>query len=129
ISGLAKTASARNTTSLPSFCCRSISGRSSSSQSSALWTLPDRSFASRQSPSRRSEEHTSELQSLRHLVCRLLLEKIDMRKIELKKDEEGVTRIALNGELLCQCVPLDFFFYSDGPPKAPPFSPPKPFPD
>src|ERR1017187_1633254 len=47
---------ARNTTSLPSFCYRGVpsgpSGRSSSSQSSALWTLPGRSFAARQSPSR-----------------------------------------------------------------------------
>jgi hypothetical protein len=33
ISGLAKAASARNTTSLPRFCCRSISGSSGSSQS------------------------------------------------------------------------------------------------
>ena len=44
ISGLAKAASARKTTSLPGFCCRSISGNSSSSQSSALWTLPGRSL-------------------------------------------------------------------------------------
>ena len=51
-SGLAKAASARNTTSLPSSCWRSISGSSSSSQPSALETLPGRSLAARQSPSR-----------------------------------------------------------------------------
>jgi hypothetical protein len=49
-SGLAKAASARKTTSLLSRCCRSISGSSSSSQPSALWTLPGRSLAARQSP-------------------------------------------------------------------------------
>src|SRR5216683_6394876 len=43
---------ARKTTSLPCRCWRSISGSSSSSQLSALWTLPRRSFAARQSPSR-----------------------------------------------------------------------------
>src|SRR5271166_1413667 len=51
ISGLAKAASARNTTSLPSSCWRSISGSNSSAQSSALCTLPGRSLPARQSPS------------------------------------------------------------------------------
>ena len=41
-SGLAKAASARNATSLPIRCRRSISGNRSSSQPSALWTLPGR---------------------------------------------------------------------------------------
>jgi len=40
----------RNATS-PSCCCRSISGSKSSSQPSALCTLPGRSLAARQSPS------------------------------------------------------------------------------
>src|SRR5208282_3278681 len=40
------------TTSLPCSCWRSISGNSSSSQPSALGTLPGRSLAARQSPSR-----------------------------------------------------------------------------
>lgn len=48
---LGEAASARNTTSVPSSCWRSISGRSISSQSSPLCTLPGRSFAPRQSPS------------------------------------------------------------------------------
>jgi hypothetical protein len=49
LAGSAKAASARNTTSLPSICCRLTSDTSSSSQSSALCTLPGRSFAATQS--------------------------------------------------------------------------------
>ena len=50
-SGRAEAASPRNATSLPSCCCCSISGNKSSSQPSALCTLPGRSLAARQSPS------------------------------------------------------------------------------
>src|SRR6516225_1309889 len=49
---LGESGSARNTTSLPAFCCRSISGSSISSQPSALCTLPGRSVAAKQSPPR-----------------------------------------------------------------------------
>ena len=45
-----KAASAQNAARCPSACWRSISCTSTSSQSSALETLPDRSFADRRSP-------------------------------------------------------------------------------
>ena len=45
ISGLAKAVSTWNTTSLPNFYSRSISGSRTSSQFSALWTLPGLSLA------------------------------------------------------------------------------------
>jgi Type I restriction enzyme R protein N terminus (HSDR_N) len=48
--GRANAASARTTTACPCARCRSMTGRSTSSHPSALWTLPGRSVAARQSP-------------------------------------------------------------------------------
>jgi len=49
--GSAKAASARTPTVWPCARYRSMTGRRTSSQPSALWTLPARSLAARQSPS------------------------------------------------------------------------------